>query len=103
MGRLSRRSVLIGAGLLCAVSVAVADRRDHDDARALREQGAIVPLEEILRAATAQHPGRVVEVELERKGEAYVYEIELLDAAGEVWELKYDAGTGALLEEEAER
>ena len=103
MGRLSRRSVLIGAGLLCAASVASADRRDHDDARALRERGAIVPLEEILRAATAQHPGRVVDVELEPKGGAYVYEIELLDAAGEVWELKYDAGTGALLKEETER
>ncbi len=103
MGRLSRCSVLIGAGLLCAVSTAGADRRDHDDARALREQGAIVPLEEILRAATAQHPGRVVEVELDRRGEAYVYEIELLDAAGEVWELRYDAGTGALLKEETER
>jgi uncharacterized membrane protein YkoI len=103
MGRLSRRSVLIGASLLCAAGLAVADRRDHDDARALREQGAIVPLEEILRTATAQHPGRVVEVELDRMGGAYVYEIELLDAAGEVWELRYDARTGALLKEELER
>ena len=103
MGRLIRRVLLVGLGLLCATGVALADRRDHDDARALREQGAIVPLEEVLRAATAQHPGRVVEVELERKGEAYVYEIELLDAAGEVWELKYDARTGVLLGEESER
>jgi uncharacterized membrane protein YkoI len=103
MERQRRWRVLVGAGLLCALSAAVADRRDHDDARALREQGAIVPLEEILRAATAQHPGRVVEVELDRKGGAYVYEIELLGAAGDVWELKYDARTGALLQEEAER
>ena len=56
-----------------------------------------------MRAATAQHPGRVVEVELERKGAAHVYEIEILDAGGEVWELKYDARTGALLGEETER
>ena len=103
MERLSRWRVLVGAGLLCALGVAVADRRDHDDARVLREQGAIVPLEEVLRAATAQHPGRVVEVELERKGGAYVYEIELLDAAGEVWKLEYDARTGRLLETEVER
>jgi uncharacterized membrane protein YkoI len=103
MGRLIRGSMLIGTGLLCAASIASADRRDHDDARALREQGAIVPLEEILRAATAQHPGRVVEVELDRKDGAYVYEIELLDAGGEVWELKYDARTGALVKEEVER
>jgi uncharacterized membrane protein YkoI len=103
MERQRRWRVLVGAGLLCALSVAVADRRDHDDARALREQGAIIPLEEVLRAATAQHPGRVVEVELERKGGAYVYEIELLDAAGEVWKLEYDARSGTLLEAEVER
>ena len=103
MERLSRWRALVGAGLLCALGVAVADRRDHDDARALREQGAIVPLEEVLRAATAQHPGRVVEVELERKGGAYVYEVEVLDAGGEVWELKYDARTGALLKQKKER
>lgn len=103
MGRLIRGSWLVGASLLAAASAALADRRDHDDALELREQGAIVPLEMVLRAVTAQHPGRVVEVELERKGGTYVYEIELLDAAGEVWELKYDAGTGALLEEGAAR
>ena len=103
MGRLMRRRALLAASLFFAVNGALADRRDHDDALQLREQGAIVPLEDIVRAATAQRPGRVVEVELERKGAAHVYEIEILDAGGEVWELKYDARTGALLGEETER
>ena len=103
MGRLIGWGRPAAAGLLWAAGAALGGGRDHDDARALREQGAVVPLEEILRAATAQRPGRVVDVELERKGDAYVYEIELLDAAGEVWELKYDARTGALLKAKPER
>ena len=103
MGRLIRRGALLAAGLLLSLAAAASDERDHEGALELREQGAIVPLEEILRAATAQHPGRVVEVDLERKGGTYVYEIELLDAGGAVWELQYDARTGALLGEETER
>jgi len=103
MGRLSRRVAPAAAALLLVAGVGVGDPRDHEDALALREQGEIVPLEEVLRTATAQRPGRVVEVELERKSGAYVYEIELVDAAGEVWELKYDARTGTLLGEEVER
>lgn len=95
--------------LLSTAVVAFAAERDHDEARALRDRGEIVPLEQILEAAAARRPGRVVEVEFElefdllRGGKAYVYEVELLDAGGEVWELKYDARTGAFLDEERER
>ena len=92
--------VASGALLL---SAALAGERDHDDARALREQGEIAPLEQILQAAGAQRPGRVVEVDLERRDGTFVYEIEILDGGGEVWELEYDARTGTLLKEEAER
>lgn len=102
----SRRTltgVAAGALLLSAALATFAGERDHDDARGLREQGEIVPLEQILQAASAQRPGRVVEVDLERKDDTYVYEIEILDAGGEVWELKYDARKGTLLKEEAER
>ena len=93
---------LVGAGLLLLLGASASAGRDHADALELRERGAIIPLEEILRTASAQRPGRVVDVELERDDGAYVYEIQLLDAGGEVWELKYDARTGALLGEGAE-
>lgn len=100
---------LVLAALLSTTVVAFAGERDHDEARALRDRGEIVPLEQILQAAAAQRPGRVVEVEFELEfdlvqgGKTYVYEVELLDAGGEVWELKYDARTGVLLQEERER
>jgi uncharacterized membrane protein YkoI len=103
MRRLTGRGLPVIAAALWAAGATLAGGRDHDDARALREQGAVVPLEQILRAANAHRPGRVVDVELERKNHRYVYEIELLDASGEVWELKFDARTGAMLQAEPER
>lgn len=108
-----RASARLATGLALAALLTAAPpsagERDHDDARALRERGEIVPLERILAAVAAQRPGRVVEVELELEfdlqggGKAYVYEVEVLDAGGEVWELKYDARTGALLDQKRER
>jgi uncharacterized membrane protein YkoI len=105
-----RMSGLALAVLLAAAAASPAGGRDHDDARALRDRGEIVPLEQILEAAARQRPGRVVEVELELElalerggGTAYVYELEVLDAGGEVWELKYDARTGALIDQKKER
>jgi uncharacterized membrane protein YkoI len=44
----------------------------------------------------------VLETELEEKGGELVYEVEILDDNGEVWEMKFDARSGALLEEEQE-
>lgn len=71
---------------------------DHEEARRLREAGAILPLESILEQARRAQPGKVLEVELERERGGYVYEIEVLDDEGAVWELELDARDGAVLE-----
>jgi len=76
---------------------------DHDRAKALHDSGKILPLENVIEKAKKDRPGRVVETELEQKGERYVYEIKLLDEQGRLWELKYDAVTGKQLKEERER
>ena len=68
----------------------------------LAQQGDILPLEQILQTAREHHTGRVLETELEREGDRYVYEIELLDESGQVWELEFDAATGELLKREQE-
>ncbi|HEY5602965.1 MAG TPA: PepSY domain-containing protein [Gammaproteobacteria bacterium] len=73
---------------------------DQDDAKALRQQGVILPLEQILQTAQRLHPGRVIEVELEKKRGRYVYEVEIADNNGQVWELKIDAGDATLLSKE---
>ncbi|MCG7934808.1 MAG: PepSY domain-containing protein [Candidatus Thiodiazotropha taylori] len=75
---------------------------DHQEVRRLTQSGKILPLTELLRSVQENRPGRVIEVELERKGRLYLYEIEILDDQGVVWEYKLDAVTGDILELEVE-
>jgi uncharacterized membrane protein YkoI len=70
--------------------------------RSLAGQGDILSLEQILQNARQLHAGRVLETELEEGGDGMVYEVEILDANGEVWEMKFDARSGELLGEEQE-
>jgi uncharacterized membrane protein YkoI len=76
--------------------------REYDEVRSLQQRGAILALQQILERARRYHEGRVLETELERKGERYIYEIELVDDQGQVWEMKFDAASGELLKEKQE-
>ncbi len=87
--------------LLAVLFGAIADD-DHMDARRLRQTGQILPLETILEIVGRQHPGRVLEVELERESDGYIYEIEILGPSGQVWEVEIDAVNGRLLKSERE-
>jgi uncharacterized membrane protein YkoI len=96
--------VLIGAVALAAmlgIESARADA-DADSARRLVQQGAILPLAEILPRVQAVQAGTLIELELhyEREHDAYVYEMEVLDADGRLWEVELDATTGELIEVE---
>ena len=75
---------------------------DHDQARRLKEAGKILPLQEIVKKAQEVQSGRVIEVDFENEDGRHIYEVELLDANGEVWELLFDAETGALIKRERE-
>ena len=90
--------------LLIALATALAAHADvgHDEARRLRETGTILPVETILERVRQAQPGRLLDLELERDDGRYVYEIEVIDTAGTVWELKLDARSGALLQRERE-
>lgn len=70
---------------------------DYDTARQLQQSGDILPLETILQKVQAQHPGKVLEIELEQHHGQLKYEIELLDPQGKVWELEIDPRSGNLL------
>jgi uncharacterized membrane protein YkoI len=70
---------------------------DHVRARALSQRGEILSLERIAALAKARHPGKLIDIELERKRGLWIYEVELLDDQGRVWEMKLDARTGELL------
>ncbi len=70
---------------------------DHDAARKALEAGDILPLRTILDRAETTYPGRVLEVELERKGGYWIYEIKILQADGLVVKLNFDAKDGSLI------
>jgi uncharacterized membrane protein YkoI len=74
----------------------------YQEARQLAESGQILPLNELLQVIQAEQPGRVLEVEFKHKSDQYLYEIEILDGQGAVWEFKVDAANGKILDRELE-
>lgn len=73
--------------------------KEHDAVRVIKQRGDILSLDEILRKADEQHTGRVLESDLEQKNGRYIYEVEVVDDQGRVWEMKFDARTGEVLKE----
>jgi uncharacterized membrane protein YkoI len=86
---------------------------DHERARQALAAGEVLPLATILERVALEHPGRVLDVELERdKGEngdkpegtaRWVYEVKLLTPSGTRLKLLIDAQSGALLAAKAKR
>lgn len=83
--------------ILVLAAPALADD-DHDRARAAMMRGEILPLSRILAMAERDVGGRVIEVDLERKGDRYIYEVEVVSRSGRLVELSIDAASGAVLE-----
>ena len=73
---------------------------DQTTARKLRLSGEILPLEKIHTKAKTIKAGKILETELESKNGQYIYEIELLDDKGIVWEIKLNAKTGQFIKVE---
>ena len=83
--------------LVVSMSFGLADHEhdyDHDRVKRLRDRGEILPLTNIIRNATQERGGRLIEAELEFEHGRYLYELELLDERGRLWKLYYDAKTG---------
>lgn len=95
-----RASSRMALALLAFCSVVMARDLDQDEALRLRQQGVILPLEQLLQQALDRYPGaKLLEAELEEKRDVYVYEVELLTSEGVVRELDLDATTGHLLKD----
>ncbi len=99
--RRQRMGVLV-AGLLLSIAWAMPvqadDLNDHDRARQALEAGEILPLKLVLEKVGRDTPGQVMEVELERKHERWVYEIKLLRPGGSLVKLRVDASDGRILD-----
>lgn len=89
---------LIGlAGLLLTLPAQAHGDDDHERARAALRAGEVLPLATLLERLQRSHPGRVLEVELERDDGRWVYEVKLLQADGQLLKLALDARNGELL------
>lgn len=98
---LSARASLILHSLMLLVVTgfsvnAAASDRDQERARTLSSSGAIVPLEQITAQVRTRNIKQILEVELESDEDEHHYEVEVIDAAGVVRKLRYDAVTGEL-------
>lgn len=109
MVAMSHRMPLLSVLALCAPLVlgsapALADRdRDHDQARAAVQAGQVLPLKTLLERIERDHPGQVLEVELEQERERWLYEIKLLQPDGKLLKLELDAATAQVLRREERR
>lgn len=71
--------------------------RDHDRARAALRAGDVLPLTSILARVARDHPGQVLEVELEHEHGRWIYELKLLERSGALVKLEVDARDGTVL------
>lgn len=64
---------------------------DHEKARAALVAGEIQPLPKILESVAREHPGDVMEIELEREHGRWIYELKILQTDGKLLKLDVDA------------
>jgi len=72
------------------------------DVRDLETNGKIMKLSLVLEKVHQVYPGRIIEVELEKENGILVYEIQIIDHQGVIWEISLNAKTGELLHKEKE-
>lgn len=84
------------------VGMATAVLADKFDVRQLESNGDIMKLGQVMERISEKLPGRILEVELDKEAGNYVYEIELIDQKGVIWELEIDARSGELLKKQKE-
>ena len=90
----------LALALLVFCSVVMARELNQDEALRLRQQGVILPLEQLLQLALDRYPGsKLLEADLEEKHDVYRYEVELLTTEGVVREVDIEAATGRLLKD----
>lgn len=93
---------LLGLGLGLGLPPAghAVERGELDRARQVIDANEIQPLATVLARIAPAYQRQVVEAELRRSGERWIYEIKLLPASGSLRELRFDARTGALLQDD---
>lgn len=76
---------------------------DHDKARQAVESGQVLPLQKILQKISKDYPAQVIEVELEQKRGAWIYEIKQMGSDGDLSKLEVDAKTGIVIQRKSKK
>ncbi len=96
---------LVGIGLLAA-GPAWSDKKGKGEEEgnvAEMAKDAKVTVDQAIKTATEKAQGTVVEVELEKKHDKTIWEVEILGADGKVSEVHIDAATGAVIDVEEKK
>lgn len=101
ISRLTKTS-LVAAALAVSLGAAVAPLPaladdDHERARRALQAGELLSLNEILKRVQQTQPGEVLEVELERERDRWVYELKVLSRDGALIKLDVDGRDGSVL------
>jgi uncharacterized membrane protein YkoI len=88
---------LLLAMLTSLPAVQARSRDDHERAHSAVQAGEVMPLEQVLARIAKSHPGQVMKIELEHEDGAWVYEVKLLQADGQLVKLLLDARTAQRL------
>ena len=90
-------TALVLAVAMAATGVRASSDSDHDRARDAVQAGQVLPLKTVLERLEREHPGQVLEVELERDDGRWIYEVKLLQSGGRLVKFELDARSGEVL------
>ena len=94
--------ILLVMGVLGWSNGVMADSNEPREVNLQKNMKELVPLESLINKAESEHTGRLIEAELKYIDGRDVYEIEILDESGKVWESFYDAHSGEPIKHEEE-
>ena len=98
-----RGIVLLGLLLWLACLPAAGWAEDSQQtARRLQAAGDILPLRQLLDKVRQQVSGHILELELVQRRQGLVYELEIIDDQGVIWDYRLDARSGRILQRKRE-
>ena len=103
---MDKKSMVIAAVVIAVISIvggmvwsAEKDKHKEEDAKQLvtMAMAAKITIEEAMKTALENFPGKVVEAELEKKQDKTVWEVEILTAEQSIMSVYVDADSGSVI------
>ena len=105
--KISNKTLAAGitALTILGTSAAVLANKDHgkrdgdcDSDSAKLVQDAAIKIDQAMKIALADMPGKIIEAEIEKDDGVVVWEIEIVNNQNQIYEYEIDANNGAILE-----